>query len=359
MLFTATMENDLKKIQERHDEIERLLQGPEVLKNPSDYQKLLKEYNNLSRTVRLNQELKTVSEAIENIKKSFDEETDLELKEIAREELIDLEKKREDLLHHIEDELNPPDPMADRDIIMEIRAGVGGDEAELFAANLFRMYARYAERKGWKTVLIDSHHTPLGGFKEVIFEIRGEHVYKHLRLESGVHRVQRVPETEKNGRVHTSTATVAVLPVAEEVDVVIKPEDIKIEVSTSGGAGGQSVNTTYSAIRIVHLPTGIVVSCQNERSQRQNKERAMEVLRSRIFAKMREETMEKERAARKSQIGFGMRAEKIRTYNFPQDRLTDHRVSMSWHNLPGILDGEIEEITQELFKKEKQENSSA
>src|SRR3989338_2413437 len=225
------MEDDLKKIQARHDEIERLLQDISVIQNTDEYQKLIKEYNRLSRIVGLRQELETVNKATADIKKTFEEEADAEMKKIAKEELSKLEKRRMDLLHHIEDELTPPDPMADRDIIVKSRAGVGGDEAELFAASLFRMYARFAERKDWKTILTDSHSTPLGGFKEITFEIRGEHVYKHLQFESGVHRVQRVPETEKSGRVHTSTVTVAVMPEIEEMDFKIEPKHLKIDAT--------------------------------------------------------------------------------------------------------------------------------
>jgi len=242
---------------------------------------------------------------------------------------------------------------------LEIRAGAGGDEAALFAGDLFRMYARYCERQGWKMELIDSSVLGIGGYKEIIFTVKGQGVYGLLKFEAGPHRVQRVPETEKQGRVHTSTATVVVLPEAEEIDIEIKAADIRIDTFCSSGPGGQSVNTTYSAIRVLHIPTGIIVSCQDQKSQHQNKEQALKVLRSRILAKQEEERMASESSARKNQVGGGDRSDKVRTYNFPQDRVTDHRINESWHSITRIMDGEIGEIVTSLKKAAKAESDAA
>ncbi|OGY54665.1 MAG: peptide chain release factor 1, partial [Candidatus Buchananbacteria bacterium RIFCSPLOWO2_01_FULL_56_15] len=238
-------------------------------------------------------------------------------------------------------------------IIMEIRAGTGGDEAALFAADLFRMYSRYAEGRGWRTQLLSASKIGIGGFKEIIFEIKGTDVYQHLQYESGVHRVQRIPQTEKQGRVHTSTATVVVLPEAEEVDLAIKPEDLRVDVFRSGGHGGQSVNTTDSAVRLTHLPTNTVVTCQDEKSQHQNRAKALQILRSRLLAAEQEKRRRERSDARKSQIGSGDRAEKIRTYNFPQDRITDHRIKQSWHNIAGVIDGAIEPMISALAEADQ------
>jgi peptide chain release factor 1 len=273
---------------------------------------------------------------------------------MASEELSDLTAKEEKLKDELDEEIHPSSPNDKKNAIIEIRAGAGGDEAALFAGDLFRMYSRYCERQGWKLSLIDSAVIGIGGFKEVIFEVKGEGAYGFLKFEAGTHRVQRVPETEKQGRVHTSTATVVVLPEAEEVDIEIKANEIRIDTFCSSGPGGQSVNTTYSAIRILHLPTGLIVSCQDQKSQHQNKEKALQVLRSRLLQRQEEERQASESSARKTQVGDGDRSDKIRTYNVPQDRVTDHRINMSWHSIDRIMDGEIAEIVIALKKADKE-----
>lgn len=273
---------------------------------------------------------------------------DGELAQLAENELPTLTEKLTSAIAQLEELTLPKDENDERDAIVEIRAGAGGDEAAIFAGDLFRMYTRFAEKQGWKVELVDASSLGPEGFKEVVFKIMGENVFGTLKYESGVHRVQRVPATEAKGRVHTSTATVAVLPVAEEVDVEIKPEDIRVDVFRASGHGGQSVNTTDSAVRITHLPTGVVATCQDEKSQTKNKDKAMGVLRSRILAAQRDKLQSERADERRSQIGTGDRSEKIRTYNFPQDRLTDHRIKTNWHNLVSILEGNIEDIIQVL-----------
>jgi len=334
-------------------QIEKKLIDPELQKDQAGLIKLSQEHAALKKTVNLIVEWEKVNQHISENQEIIKLEPESELAKMAQEELVSLQTKVEELSEAIDEEINPSSPNDKKNAIIEIRAGTGGDEAALFAGDLFRMYSHFCENRGWKTELNSSSALEIGGYKEIIFTAKGEHAYGLLKFEAGTHRVQRVPETEKQGRVHTSTATVVVLPEAEEVDVEIKPNEIRIDTFCSSGPGGQSVNTTYSAVRILHLPTGLIVSCQDQKSQHQNREKALQVLRSRLLAKQEKERLARESSDRKNQVGAGDRADKIRTYNFPQDRVTDHRINTSWHNITGIMEGAIDEIVTSLKKASK------
>jgi peptide chain release factor 1 len=340
----------LETIEKRYLELEKLLSSPEIINDREKFQIYSKEFVDLRDLYEITQDYKKTLKEIEDAQQLCEDE---EMKELAGIELKELEEKKEKLEKEIEIKLLPKDPLDEKNIIMEIRGGTGGEEAALFAGNLLRMYLRYAERNGWQTEILTSNPTGLGGYKEVTFNIVGKGAYSRLKYEGGTHRVQRVPETEAGGRVHTSAATVAVLPEAEDVDIKIEDKDLRIDTYRASGAGGQHVNKTDSAIRITHIPTGIVVACQDERSQHQNKDKAMKILRTKIFEAAEEAERKKRESARRVMVGTGDRSEKIRTYNYPQGRLTDHRIGFTIYSLDKVLDGEIEEVINALIDADR------
>lgn len=338
----------LSLIEQKYEALTQKLCDPEILNDISSYKKITKERSDTEEVYNKIKEYKSVLKELADAEKIITSEKDQEMVEYLKAEIEDMRNTIDALKDEITVLLTPKDPLEGKNIIMEIRSGAGGDEAALFAGELYRMYIKYAENRGWKTEVLSGNVTDLGGVKEIVFSIRGEKVYSYLEYESGVHRVQRVPLTESGGRVHTSTVTVAVLPEAEEFDVEINPADLKIDTYRSSGAGGQHVNKTESAIRITHVPSGVVVACQEERSQHQNREKAMRILRSKLLEEKQKQQEKMISDSRKTQVGTGDRSEKIRTYNFPQSRITDHRIGFSVHNIEGVLNGDLEDIINAL-----------
>jgi peptide chain release factor 1 len=345
----------LSVLEKKYEEISQKMIDPEVISNTAELQKLAKEHAELEPIVMKYREYNKVKKTLEEDKEMLKEKLDDEMRELLKEEIAEYEDTLEKLEKELKIMLLPKDPNDEKNVIVEIRAGAGGDEAGLFAGDLFRMYSRYAERHGWRVEVMSSNPQGVGGFKEVIFMIKGKGAYSKLKYESGVHRVQRIPITESGGRIHTSTATVAVLPEAEDIDIEINPNDIRIDVFRASGHGGQHVNTTDSAVRITHLPTGIVVSCQDEKSQLKNKEKALKILKTRLYDMKLREQQNEIAEARRSQVGSGDRSERIRTYNFPQGRITDHRINKTIYQLEDFLDGDLDEMIENLITADQAE----
>ncbi|WP_027965192.1 peptide chain release factor 1 [Halalkalibacillus halophilus] len=347
------MFDKLEHLEERYDQLTDLLMDPEVIGNSNKLREYSKEQADLQPVVEKYRHYKDINAQIAEAKTMLHEESDADMVDMARDELEELQPQVEPLEKEMKMLLIPKDPNDDKNIIMEIRGAAGGDEAALFAGNLYRMYARFAESKNWKIEVIEAHEADMGGYKEIIFMINGANVYSNFKYENGAHRVQRVPETESGGRIHTSTATVAVLPEAEEVEVEIHDKDVRVDTFTSSGPGGQSVNTTMSAVRLTHVPTGVVVSCQDEKSQIKNKEKAMKVLRARVYEMFQKEAQDEYDENRKSAVGTGDRSERIRTYNYPQNRVTDHRIGLTINKLDQIMEGKLEEFIDALLIEEQ------
>ncbi|WP_066372136.1 peptide chain release factor 1 [Neobacillus fumarioli] len=338
----------LQAVEDRYERLNELLSDPEIINDSKKLREYSKEQADLQETVQTYRQYKEAQAQLQDAKAMLDEKLDPEMREMVKEEVNDLETQINELQEKLRILLIPKDPNDDKNVIMEIRGAAGGEEAALFAGTLYRMYSRYAESQGWKTEVIDANETGLGGFKEIIFMINGQGAYSKLKFENGAHRVQRVPETESGGRIHTSTATVACLPEVEEFDIEINEKDIRFDTFASSGAGGQSVNTTMSAVRLTHIPTGIVATSQDERSQHKNKEKAMKILRARIYDKFQQEAQAEYDQVRKSAVGTGDRSERIRTYNYPQNRVTDHRIGLTLQKLDQIIEGKLDEIIDAL-----------
>ncbi|WP_173918564.1 peptide chain release factor 1 [Halobacillus sp. Marseille-Q1614] len=343
----------LQTLEDRYEKLNELLSDPEVISDTNKLREYSKEQSGLQETVAAYREYKEVIEQLDDAKAMLSESLDDDMEEMVKEEISELSERKTELEERLKVLMLPSDPNDDKNVIVEVRGAAGGDEAALFAGDLYRMYARYAESQGWKIEVIESTSNEVGGYKEIIFMIKGNRAYSKMKFENGAHRVQRVPETESGGRIHTSTATVAVLPEAEEVEVEIHDKDIRVDTFASSGPGGQSVNTTMSAVRLTHEPTGIVVSCQDEKSQIKNKEKAMKVLRARVYDKFQREEQAKLDETRKSAVGTGDRSERIRTYNFPQSRVSDHRIGLTLQKLDQILQGNLDEILDALIMEEQ------
>ncbi|MBC1439121.1 peptide chain release factor 1 [Listeria innocua] len=347
------MYDRLQTVEDRYDELNELLSDPDVVSDPKRLRDLSKEQSGITATVETYREYKNVNEQIDETRELLGEKLDDEMREMAKEEFAELQKEKAELEERLKLLLVPKDPNDDKNVILEIRGAAGGDEAALFAGDLFRMYSKYAESRGWKVEIMDANPTGIGGYKEIIAMMNGNDAFSRMKYENGAHRVQRVPETESGGRIHTSTATVAILPEAEEVEIELHDKDIRTDTFASTGAGGQSVNTTMSAVRLTHIPTGIVVSMQDERSQLKNKDKAMKVLRARVYDKFEREAREEYDANRKSAVGTGDRSERIRTYNYPQNRVTDHRIGLTIQKLDQIMEGKLDEIIDALILEDQ------